>query len=92
MIGHHWTWQTLIDGRMTLTAFCHSTACAHSQKLNLEKLRDKYGPDAQAMEWDIRPKLKCAKCGGTDVGLTYTPDTRPIGDLASPYRQRSKGG
>jgi hypothetical protein len=71
MIGHHWTWQTLIDGRMTLTAFCHSTACAHSQKLNLEKLRDKYGPDAPAMEWDIRPKLKCAKCGGTDVGLTY---------------------
>src|SRR5436305_131571 len=28
-------------------------------------------------EWDIRPKLKCAKCGGKAVGLIYTPDMSP---------------
>lgn len=91
MIGKHWTWQTLIDGRMTLTAHCHRSACNHSQKLDLVKLRDKYGPDAPAMRDDILPKLKCARCGGTDVGLTYTPDTSKAGPLSSPY-QRSKGG
>jgi hypothetical protein len=30
-----------------------------------------------AMEWDIRPKLKCTKCGGKAVGRIYTPDTSP---------------
>jgi len=29
------------------------------------------------MEWDIRPKLKCTKCGGKAVGLIYTPDASP---------------
>lgn len=86
MIGKHWTWQSLIDGRMTLTAHCHRPACAHSQKLDLAKLRDRYGPDAPAMVWDVKPKLKCARCGGTDVGLIYTPDQRPIGDLTSPFK------
>ena len=35
----------------------------HNQALDLVKLRDRFGPDAPAMEWDIIPKLKCAKCG-----------------------------
>jgi hypothetical protein len=30
---------------------------------DLVKLRDRFGPHALAMEWDIRPKLKCTKCG-----------------------------
>jgi hypothetical protein len=81
---NHWTWQTLIEGRMTLTAFCH--ACNHSQDIDLAKLRDKYGPDASAMRDDVLPKLKCARCESTDIGLTYTPDTSPRGDLASPFR------
>lgn len=32
------------------------------------------GPDAPAMSDDLIPKLKCARCGGKQVGLTYTPD------------------
>lgn len=90
MIGNHWTWQSLIDGRMTLTAFCHDPACNHSQKLDLVKLRDRYGPDASAMEWDVRPKLKCARCQGRRVGLSYTPDTSPAGWQGSSYR-KAKG-
>jgi hypothetical protein len=26
---------------------------------------------------DLTPKLKCAKCGGKNVGLIYTPDSTP---------------
>jgi len=74
-----WTWQTLIDDKMTVTAFCHHAPCNHSQKLDLKALRDRFGPDAPAMEWDILPKLHCTKCGGNRVGLTYTPDTTPTG-------------
>jgi len=74
-----WTWQTLIDGKMTVTAFCHHAPCNHSQVLDLEALAARFGPDAPAMEWDIRPKLKCKKCGGTRVGLIYTPDATPYG-------------
>ncbi|WP_292130969.1 hypothetical protein [Mesorhizobium sp.] len=81
MTGKNWTWQKLIDERMTLTAFCHNHLCNHSQKLDLAKLRDRFGPDAQAMEWDVRPKLRCARCGGDKVGLSYTPDTSPTGDI-----------
>ncbi|WP_197504238.1 hypothetical protein [Mesorhizobium sp. WSM3873] len=29
------------------------------------------------MEWDLRPKMKCAVCGGKRITLTYSPDTSP---------------
>ena len=50
MAGKDWTFQSLIDGKMTVTAYCHNSACYHSQKLDLAKLRDRFGPDAPAME------------------------------------------
>ncbi|MER8745998.1 hypothetical protein NKH54_23360 [Mesorhizobium sp. M1004] len=76
-----WTFQSLIDHKMTVTvtAYCHTPACHHKRVLDLAKLRDGFGPDAPAMEWDIRPKLRCKKCNGNDVGLIYTPDTSPTG-------------
>ena len=37
------------------------------------KLRHKLGSDAPAMAGDLIPKLKCAKCGGKQVGLIYSP-------------------
>ncbi|AZO52094.1 hypothetical protein EJ073_28740 [Mesorhizobium sp. M4B.F.Ca.ET.058.02.1.1] len=77
MAGKGWTFQSLIDAKMTVTAFCHWSPCNHSQKLNLAQLRDRYGPDAPAMADDLIPKLKCHRCGGTDVGVIYTPDTSP---------------
>ncbi|TIV70591.1 MAG: hypothetical protein E5V89_13940 [Mesorhizobium sp.] len=83
-----WTIQGLIDAGMKVTAFCHNPRCHHSQVLDLPKLRDKFGPDAPAMEWDLRPKLRCAKCGNTEskrFGLSYTPDYEKKQPLSSPY-------
>jgi hypothetical protein len=50
-----WTFQSLIDGKMMLTAYCHNPQCNRHQVLNLEKLRDPFGPDAPAMADDITP-------------------------------------
>ncbi|WP_292167178.1 hypothetical protein [Mesorhizobium sp.] len=72
-----WTFQSMIDAKMTVTAFCHWSPCNHSQKLDLAQLRDRYGPDAPAMADDLISKLKCNRCGGTAVGVIYTPDTKP---------------
>ena len=69
-----WTFQRLIDEKMKLTACCHHAPCNLHQLLDLVKLRDRFGPDAPAKEWDIRP---CSKCRGNAVGLIYTPDTAP---------------
>lgn len=77
MAGKGWTFQSLIDEKMTVTAHCHHAPCNHSQKLDLVKLRDRFGPDAPAMADDLTPKLKCAKCDGKRVGLIYTPDITP---------------
>ena len=74
-----WTFQTLIDGKMTVTAHCNNPACRRKQVLDLAQFRDRFGPDAPAMEWDIRPKLRCKKCNGNDVGLIYIPDSSPTG-------------
>jgi len=71
-----WTFQSLIDGGMHIEAYCQS--CNHHSSLDLEKLRDRFGPDAPAMEWDIKPKLKCARCGGKKLGLIYSPDTSKV--------------
>lgn len=72
-----WRFQSLIGDQMTVTAYCHNRRYHHKQELDLAKLRDRFGPDAPAVEWDIRPKLRCKKCEGKNVGLIYTPDTRP---------------
>lgn len=91
-----WTFQSLIDGHMTVTAHCHNPKCHHSQKLDLAALAAKFGPDTPAMEWDLRPKLSCRKCGNTDAklfGLTYVPDYDRVPRLAmnSPYRKAKDG-
>jgi len=52
-----WTFQSLIDEKMAVTAHCHKSPCSHSQKLDLAKLRDRFGPDALAMADDLIPKL-----------------------------------
>jgi hypothetical protein len=72
-----WTIQQLIDDRMTLLAYCHSPTCHHNQRLDLIKIRDKLGPDAPAMSDDLVPRMRCTKCGGRKVGLTYSPPTEP---------------
>ena len=52
-----WTFQSLIDDKMTVTAHCHNSACHHSQALDLAELRDRFGPDAPAMADDLTPKI-----------------------------------
>lgn len=79
-----WTIQSLIDARMTLHAYCHDTACAHHQLLDLTKLRDRLGPDALAMAVDLEPRLRCSKCGGRKVGLRYSPDAEKVPGMAAP--------
>jgi hypothetical protein len=71
-MGKGWTFQSLIDANMTVEAYCH--ACNRHKSLDLEKLRDKLGPDAPAMADDLTPKLKCERCGSKRVGVIYAPD------------------
>ncbi|MBZ9776834.1 hypothetical protein [Mesorhizobium sp. CO1-1-8] len=92
MIGKNWTLQSLIDGRMAVTAFCHKASCNHSKTLPLEELRDRFGPDTPAMEWDLRPKLKCEVCGSKDVGLIYTPDSNKVSGMGQNLYSKAKGG
>jgi hypothetical protein len=92
----HWTFQSLTDEEMTITACCHRSACNHHQKLNLEKLRDRFGPDAPAMADDLVPKLKCARCGGRKVGVIYAPDSTKTPNMwdsrGNAYAKAAKGG
>jgi hypothetical protein len=80
-----WTVQELIDRRMKLHAYCHRSTCHHNKLVDLELLKAKLGPDARAMNDDLLPKLKCAKCGGREIGLTYSPHTSPMTSFGSPY-------
>lgn len=82
-----WTVQTLIDARMQLTAFCHNSRCNHNKVLDLTAIRDKLGPDAPAMADDLIPKLRCDRCGGKSVGLTYAPRLTDV----NPYLRNSNG-
>ena len=69
-----WTVQTLIDGNMAIEVYCHNPRCHHAG-LNLRLLKEKLGPDAPAMAFDITEKLRCSKCGGKKLGLIYSPDS-----------------
>jgi hypothetical protein len=78
-MGKGWTYQSLIDGRMTVTAHCE--VCNHHKVLPLEALCDRFGPDAPAMEWDIRPILRCQNCGSKNVGTIYAPDAEKVSGM-----------
>ena len=79
MAGLTWTLAELICEDMTVTAYCQSAGCHHKQAIDLRRLAEKFGPDARAMASDLRPWLRCSKCGGKDVGLIYSPATKPGG-------------
>jgi hypothetical protein len=40
------------------------------------------------MHDDLVPRLMCTKCGGRQIGLTYTPTVRPTGN---PYLREKDG-
>ncbi|MER9000013.1 hypothetical protein NKJ52_28695 [Mesorhizobium australicum] len=67
-------------------------SCGHSKTLDLELLRNRFGPDAPAMEWDLRPKLKCEVCGSKDVGLIYAPDANKVSGMGKNLYPKAKGG
>src|SRR4051812_8184455 len=55
--------QSLIDAKMVVTAHCQNPTCHRHQELDLDLLKTRLGPDTLAMA-ELKPKLKCAKCGG----------------------------
>ncbi|RUX97460.1 hypothetical protein EN935_01700 [Mesorhizobium sp. M7D.F.Ca.US.004.03.1.1] len=67
-----WTFASLIEHDMKVTAHC--LHCNHSQTLDLEALRERYGADAPAMATDLAPRMKCTACKKRAVGFSYTPD------------------
>jgi hypothetical protein len=75
---------------MRVTAAC--TSCNRHKVLDLEALRDRFGPDAPAMAADIAPKLRCDRCGSRKGGLIYAPaETNRVTTLGSPFA-KVKGG
>ena len=87
-MGKGWTFATLIADEMTITAHCQNARCNHSHRLDLKDLAARFGPDTPAMHDDLAPRLKCMKCGGRQIGLTYTPMVRPTGN---PYLREKDG-
>ncbi|WP_245272647.1 hypothetical protein [Mesorhizobium sp. LNHC221B00] len=71
---------------MKLVADCRRPSCHHNQRLDLEKVKAKLGPDAPAMADDLIPRMRCAKCGGKDVGLIYSPDPDKVSGMGRRVR------
>lgn len=56
-----------IDEGMGITAYCGG--CGRGQTLDLERLAEKLGRDHGALAGDLKPKLKCARCGSKDMSF-----------------------
>lgn len=56
-MGRGWTYQSLVDARIEVTAFCNNLP-AIKHVLDLVKLRDRFGPDALAMEYQAKASLQ----------------------------------
>jgi hypothetical protein len=76
-----WTVQLLIDCDIVVSARCNNVVCDNYQELNLNRLSDKFGSEASALEKDIAPRMRCSKCGHDRVRLSYAP--RPM--VAAPH-------
>ncbi len=79
------TIQSMIDEGYKLHAYCHNPRCQHNQKLDLEKLKERLGPDHGTMHDDLVPKMRCSKCGGKKVGLIVSP---PMTGYGNPFQRR----
>ena len=73
------TLQLLIDRGAEITMHC--AHCSYTQALDLELLRNRYGPEASAMPADLLPKMRCRNCEGRTVGLSYAPELASIADM-----------
>lgn len=85
-----WTVQSLITAKMTVRAHCQRSLCNHHQQLDLDMLKARLGPDAPAMTDDLKPRLKCSKCGSKAIGLIYSPAVT-AGALGNPYLKAKDG-
>ncbi|MER9164418.1 hypothetical protein [Mesorhizobium sp. M0715] len=87
-----WTFQSLIDANMQVTAYCRN--CIHYKVIDLVGLRDKYGGDVNAMNGRLAPRLVCTKCGTNKPELRYTPDSSKVpgmGNAAANAYAKAKG-
>ena len=71
-----WTVQKMIDEGYSLGAGCNRPQCFHFAHLDLAMLKARLGPGHSTMAPALVPKLRCAKCGGKDVGLIIHPPER----------------
>lgn len=87
-----WTIQKLIDGGMTVHAYCQDALCGHHKQIDLAMLLARLGPDHPAMRDDMVRVLKCSRCNGRAIGLIYSPDpAKTPGMGGNPYI-KAKGG
>jgi len=87
-----WTFRKLIDGNMTVTAYCQK--CGHRQRLDLAALAKRLGDDAPATAYDLEPRMYCTVCTCKRISLTYAPDVEKLESDRKPTRSlyaRSKG-
>lgn len=56
-MGSGWTYQSLVDAWIEVTVFCNNLP-AIKHVLDLVKLRDRFGPDALAMEDQAKASLQ----------------------------------
>ena len=68
-----WTVQLLIDCDIVVSARCGRVVCDNHQELNLNRLSDRLGPDASALEKDLAKRMRCVKCGNDQIRLSYAP-------------------
>lgn len=65
------TFRALIRDGYSVSAHCNDPFCRHSVELDLPALAERLGLDFVTVG-DPNPlaaKLRCAKCGGKDIGL-----------------------
>jgi ribosomal protein L16/L10AE len=52
-VAKGWTFQSLIDDKMTVTAYCHNPACHHKRELDL-RAANGMGHPAEASLQEVR--------------------------------------
>lgn len=67
------TIQQFLDSGDTYSIWCHNPRCGHHAKLDMEKLRDRLGPDHGSLHDDIIHMFRCSKCQGKELGLQRQP-------------------
>ena len=64
------------DSCSPIYAYCGNNLCKHGERLDVDMLIARFGPDFEVSAYTLNRRLRCTKCGGKECRINVPGDQR----------------